>query len=137
MGFSRQEYQSGLPFPSSSFLTYADKSEKSSGPIGRDHVYLFHHFIHRIWATWWLSVKESACQCRKPEFDPWVGKIPWRRKWQATVEFLPGESHGPRSLAGYSLWDHKRLGHNLASKQQQSTEFSTCLAFSTHPMNNC
>ena len=35
-------------------------------------------------------------------FDPWVGKIPWRRKWQPTPVFLPGESHGQRSLTGYS-----------------------------------
>ena len=41
-------------------------------------------------------------QCRKPGFDPWVGKIPWRRKWQPTPVFLPGESHGERSLVGYS-----------------------------------
>ena len=44
--------------------------------------------------------KESACQCRRCEFDPWVGKIPWRRKWQPTPVFLPGESHGQRSLVG-------------------------------------
>ena len=37
-------------------------------------------------------------------FDPWVGKIPWRRAWQPTSVFLPGESHGQRSLAGYSPW---------------------------------
>ena len=43
----------------------------------------------------------------RPEFDPWVGKIPWRRVWQPTPVFLPGESHGQRSLAGYSPWDHK------------------------------
>ena len=36
-----------------------------------------------------------------------VGKIPWRRKWQPTPGFLPGESHGQRSLAGYSAWVHK------------------------------
>ena len=42
--------------------------------------------------------------CRSPGFDPWVGKIPWSRKWQPTP-FLPGEFHGQRSLAGYSLWD--------------------------------
>ena len=53
--------------------------------------------------------KESACQCRRPEFDPSVGKIPQRRKWQPTPVFLPGESHGQRSLAGYSPWDHKKL----------------------------
>ena len=38
-------------------------------------------------------------------FDPWVGKIPWRRKWQATPVFLLGETHGQRSLVGYSPWD--------------------------------
>ena len=40
--------------------------------------------------------------CRRFGFDPWVGKIPWRRKWQPTPVFLPGESHGQRSLVGYS-----------------------------------
>ena len=37
----------------------------------------------------------------------WVGKIPWRRKWQPTTVSLPGKSHGQRSLAGYSSWGHK------------------------------
>ena len=49
------------------------------------------------------SGKESACQHRRLKrswFDPWVGKIPWRREWQHTPLFLPGESHGQRSLAG-------------------------------------
>ena len=40
-------------------------------------------------------------------FDPWVGKIPWRREWQPTPVFLPGESHGQRSLVGYSPWGPK------------------------------
>ena len=40
-------------------------------------------------------------------FSPWVGKIPWRRKWQFTPIFLPGEPHGQRGLAGYSPWDRK------------------------------
>ena len=60
----------------------------------------------------WLSGKESACQCRRPGFDPWVGKIPWRRKWQPTPVFLPGESHGQRRLAGYSPWGCKRARHS-------------------------
>ena len=47
--------------------------------------------------------------CRRPRFDPWVGKIPWRRKWQPTPVFLPGESHGRRSLVGYSPWGRKEL----------------------------
>ena len=50
----------------------------------------------------WLNGKESTCQCRRCRFDPWVGKIPWRRAWQPTPVFLPGESHGQRNLAGYS-----------------------------------
>ena len=44
-----------------------------------------------------------------PGFDPWVRKIPWRRAWQPTPVFLPEESHGQRSLAGYSPWGHKEL----------------------------
>ena len=53
------------------------------------------------------------------ELDPWVGKILWRRKWQPTPIFLPGKSHGQRDLAGYSPWGGKRVGHKLATKQQQ------------------
>ena len=58
------------------------------------------------------SGKESAHQCRwckRQGFNPLVGKIPWRRKWQPTPVFLPGKSHGLRSLAGYSPWGHKEL----------------------------
>jgi len=53
----------------------------------------------------WRWCKESACQCRRRKrcgFDPWAGKNPWRRAWQPTSVFLPGESHGQRILAGYS-----------------------------------
>ena len=51
------------------------------------------------------SGKEPACQCRRLKrrgFDPWVRKIPWRRAWQLALVFLLGESHGQRSLVGYS-----------------------------------
>ena len=54
-----------------------------------------------------LVSKESTCQCRRPGFDSWVGKIPWRRKWQPIPVFLVGKSHGERSLAGYRPWGHK------------------------------
>ena len=69
-----------------------------------------------------LSGKESACQCRKCKFDPWVGKIPWRRKWLPAPVFLPGKSHGQRSLAGYSPRDLKRVGHNWASLVAQTVK---------------
>ena len=51
--------------------------------------------------------KSICLQCRRSGFNPWVGKIPWRRKWQPTPVFLPEKSHGQRSLAGYSPWGLK------------------------------
>ena len=70
----------------------------------------------------WHSGKESACQCRRLSFNPWVRKIPWRRKWQPTPVFLPGKSHGQRSLEGYSPWNHKRVQQDLATKQYRRVE---------------
>ena len=55
--------------------------------------------------------REPACNAGNlgstPGFDSWVGKIPWRREWQPTPIFLPGEFHGQKSLEVYGLWDHK------------------------------
>ena len=56
----------------------------------------------RLWLPWWLRGWSICLQGGRPGFDPWVEKIHWRRKWQPTPEFLPGESHGRRSLVGYS-----------------------------------
>ena len=55
---------------------------------------------------WWLRWESICLQCWRPGFDPWVGKILWRRKWQPTPVLLPGKSHG-RSLVGYSPWGRK------------------------------
>ena len=49
---------------------------------------------------------------------PGLGRFPWRRKHQLT-KVLPGKSHGQRGLACYSLWGHKRVGHDFVTKQQQ------------------
>ena len=57
----------------------------------------------------WLRQWIICLQYRRPGFDPWVGKIPWRRKWLPTPAFLPGEFHGQWSLVGYSPWGHKEL----------------------------
>ena len=54
-----------------------------------------------------LRSKEFACQCSRYRLDPWIGKIPWRRKWQPTAVFLPGKSHGQKGLVGYSSWSRK------------------------------
>ena len=55
----------------------------------------------RYWLPRWCNDKEPVCQwrrCERHKFDPWVGKIPWRRVWQPTLVFLLGESHGHRRL---------------------------------------
>ena len=58
------------------------------------------------------SGKESACQCKRSRFNPWIKKSPWRRKRQPTLVFWPGKSHGQRSLAGYSPCDSKESDIN-------------------------
>ena len=52
-----------------------------------------------------------AQMVKKKKKSNWIEKIPWEREWQLTTLFLPGESHGQRSLAGYSPWD-PRVGHD-------------------------
>ena len=51
---------------------------------------------------WWLRWSRIHLQYRRPGFDPWVEKIPWRRTQLATPVYLPGEFHGERRLASYS-----------------------------------
>ena len=59
-------------------------------------------------ASQMLSGKESTCQCRLHRFDPWDGKILWRKKWQPIPVSLSGEVHGQRSPVGYSPWGLKK-----------------------------
>ena len=62
--------------------------------------------VHKL--SWWLRQKSVCPQCRRPRFNR-VRKVSWRRKWQPTPVFLPGKSHGWRSLVGYSPWGRKEL----------------------------
>ena len=71
------------------------------------------------------SGKEPTCQCRRLAFDPWIGKIPWRKKWQPTPPFLPGNFHGQKNLAGYSPQGLKELDmteHNLDLEKAEESE---------------
>ena len=69
------------------------------------------------------SLPANAGDTNRCGFDPWVRKIPWRRKWQPTPVFLSGKSHGQRNLVGYSPWgckesdmtEHKRRNRNIAA----------------------
>ena len=67
------------------------------------------HYFSFLELPRWCSGKESTCQCpcKRQDFDPWVGKIPWSRKWQPTPVFLPGKSHEQWRLASYSLRGHR------------------------------
>ena len=79
-------------------------------------------FLFFIGLSWRLRGKKKK-KCRRCGFDPWVGKIPWRLKQQSTPVFLPGKSHGKRSLAAYIPWGHKRVGHELVTKEQHNNFF--------------
>ena len=81
----------------------------------------------------WLSGKESACQCRRHRFDPWVGKIPWRRTWKLSSVFLLGKSYGERSLVDYSPWGHERVGDDLASK---TTKLSVLTLYNSYLLDS-
>ena len=86
------------------FQTFTVKCDVSCGPIICSLYYA--EVLSSYGIPSWLSGKESTCQCsrnRRHGFDPWVGKILWRRKWQPTPIFLPGKFHQQRSLVDYSL----------------------------------
>ena len=66
-----------------------------------------------------MALVIPTCQCRRRKrcrFDPWVRKIPWKTAWQPTPVFLPGESHGQRSLEGYSPWGQNKSWTQLSNK---------------------
>ena len=79
------------------------------------------HWLGLGWVVRWgfpggSYGKEPDCQCKRHGFGPSVGKILWRKARQPTPVFLPEKSHRQRSLAGYSPWGCKRVGHDLATK---------------------
>ena len=113
MRFSRQEYWSGLSCPPP-----GDLPDPGIEPVSL----MFYALAGRFFTTratfnhwrghlsklfglpWWLSSKESACSAGDKGLIPGLGRLPWSRAWQPTPVFLPGDSHGQRSLAGDSPW---------------------------------
>ena len=71
------------------------------------------------WSLLWVRnhfLRKSETFFRRLGFNPWVRKISWRRKWQPTLIFLPGKSHGERSLMGYIHWVAKSWTHDLVTE---------------------
>ena len=83
--------------------------------MDKDVVYMYEGLYQ------WLNGKESVYRRvgKRHGFNPRTGKIPWRRKWQPIPVFLPGKSHGQRSLADYGSQGHKKVGHNRTTEKQQ------------------
>ena len=71
---------------------------------------------------WRLSGKASPCQGRRHRFNAWARKVPWRKKRQPTPVFLPGKSHGRRSLAGCSPRGCERDRQDLATQQNNNSK---------------
>ena len=100
--FSRQEYLSGLPFPSPGDLS--NPGIKPRSPASQEDSLCLRH-------------QGSLClQCRRPGFNPWIGKILWRREWQLTPVFLPGEHHGEK----LQFMGLQRVRHKEATNTQNS-----------------
>ena len=78
------------------------------------------------------SEGRSVClQCGRPRFDPWVGKMPWRRKWQPTPELLPGKSLGRRGVVDYSPWGRKESDTTVVTSLRAHICISVYLSIQT------
>ena len=81
----------------------------------------------------WLSGKKSACSAGVSGFDPWVGKIPWRRKRQPALAILPGKPHGqrsPQSRGSQESWT--RLSAHTHTQQSRERERGVCPGLTVH-----
>ena len=87
----------------------------------RNMVITYLYWVHGL--VWWLRRYRIRLQCGKPGFDPWIEMMPWRKAWQPTPVFLPGESHRQSSLVGHSPWGLKESGMTeQPSTAQHTTE---------------
>ena len=108
--FSRQDYWSGLPCPlpgecaNPGIKPVSLMSSALAGGFFTTSTTIYKAINMNVGFPNSTSGKETTCS-----FNPWVGKIPYRRKWQSTPLFLPGKFHEQRSQAGYISWGHKEL----------------------------
>ena len=106
-----------MKFYSTLFFFFFGQSFKGILGPKRLRTNLYINYILQFWVSQVvLLVMNPAYQCRRLKrlrFNPWVGKIPWKKAWKLTPVFLPGESHGPRRLTGgLQSIGSQRVGHN-------------------------
>ena len=77
--------------------------------------------------TQWVKNTPASRKCRRAGFNPWVRKIPWRRAWQLTPVFLPGELQGQRSLVGYSLQVCKKSDMSETTEKHKYVYMYMCV----------
>ena len=114
MGFSRQEYWSGLAFPTPGDLP--DPGIKLASLASPALAGGF--FTTAPPGSSGGSAVRICLPMQEIRVEPLGWKVPWGRKWQPTLVFWPGKSHGQRSLLGYSLLGHKKVRQDLETKQQ-------------------
>ena len=90
-----------------SCIANREKEKVNMNPVVLNWNPSYQYKLIILYQCWWLSRSRISLQCKRLGFDPWVGKISWRREWLPTPVFLSGEFHGQKSLAGYSPWGHK------------------------------
>ena len=116
MGFFRQEYWSGLPFPPPGDLP--DPGIKPASPVAP-----------ALQAESLPADLPGRPKCSQKR------RVTWRRKWQHSPLFLPEESHGQRTLVGYSPWRSQRVGHDLATKTTMCVMYTSyCCAWHPTPV---
>ena len=81
------------------------------------------------------NLPANAGDEKRQRFNPWVRKIPWRRKWQPTPVFFPGKSYGQRSLEGYCPWGHKELDTTEHTHSHTHTHTHTHIQTYSHTLD--
>ena len=87
-----------------------------SNHIGSFVTVFYYLYLKNTGVPWWLRRWRIRLQCGRPGFNPWVGKIPWKRTWQPTPVFLPGESPQTEEPGGLQSMGSQKVGHDWATK---------------------
>ena len=107
----------------------------SSFSVSKLPFFFFFNFIRTsviLGASLVAQLVRIHLQCGRPGFSPWVGKISWRRKWLPPPVFLPGESHGQRSLTGYSPWGCKESDTTEATEHTHTRHIALVSTWQLH-----